>query len=103
MEDAAMRTNKPSKHRSHNEQASIEGASVVLAVANHAAMGAALGLVFALIVTCTPFFGVLRLINLSDDPETTMATFVGTAALMFGVGAALTGFILMMEDAEERR
>lgn len=70
----------------------------VLAVANHAAMGVALGLVFALILISTPFFGVRALINLSDDPGATMATFVGTVILMFGVGAALTGFVLMMED-----
>jgi hypothetical protein len=95
MEERAMRPNK----QSNNKQAR----SIVLAVANHAAMGTALGLVFALILTWMPSFGILRLINLSDDPQGTMATFVGTAALMFGVGAALTGFILMMEDREERR
>jgi uncharacterized membrane protein len=72
---------------------------LVLALANHAAMGIALGLVFALILICTPFFGVRALINLSDDPGTAMATFVGTVILMFGVGAALTGFVLMMEDS----
>ena len=71
---------------------------MVLAIANHAAMGIALGLVFALILIRTPFFGVLALINLSDDPSMTMGTFVGTVILMFGVGAALTGFVLMMED-----
>ncbi len=70
----------------------------VLAVANHAAMGVALGLVFAMILTWTPFFGVLALVKLSADPEMTMATFVGSVVLMFGVGAALTGFLLMMED-----
>jgi hypothetical protein len=71
---------------------------VVLAVASHATMGIALGLVFALILIATPFFSVRALINLSDDPSATMATFLGTVALMFGVGAALTGFVLMMED-----
>jgi protein-S-isoprenylcysteine O-methyltransferase Ste14 len=70
----------------------------VLAIANHAAMGVALGLVFALILIWAPFFGVLALINLSDDPVMTMETFVGTVVMMFGVGAALTGFILMMEE-----
>ena len=85
------------------KQAAIRKSSVVLAVASHAAMGTALGLVFALILVSTPFFGVLPLIRLSDNPEATMAMLVGTAALMFGVGAALTGFILMMEDAEHRR
>jgi hypothetical protein len=74
------------------------GAGVVLAVANHAAMGVALGLAFALILVWTPFFGVLALIDLSDDPQTTMATFLGTVVVMFGTGAALTGFILMMEE-----
>lgn len=76
---------------------------VVLAVASHAAMGVALGLVFALILTSTPFFGVLPLINVSDDPSVAMATLVGVAALMFGVGAALTGFVLVMEDAQPHR
>jgi hypothetical protein len=56
-------------------------------------MGVALGLVFALILTWTPFF------NLGTNPKMTMATFVGTVVLMFGIGAALTGVLLMMEDA----
>ena len=104
-----MRNKKQSKQRSNvrqatiRKQAAVRKSSVVLAVANHAAMGVALGLVFALILVSTPLFGVLPLIRLSDNPEVTMATLVGTAALMFGVGAALTGFILMMEDAGTRR
>jgi hypothetical protein len=71
---------------------------IVLAVAGHAAMGVALGLVFAMILTSTPCFGVLPLINLSTDPATTMTVFVVTAVSMFGIGAALTGFILTMEN-----
>lgn len=71
---------------------------LVLAVASHAAMGVALGLVFALILTRTPFFGVLPLINLSTDPATTMMVFVGTVISMFGIGAALTGLVLTLED-----
>ena len=90
-----MRARKRSDQRSINRRA-----GAVLAVASHAAMGIALGLVFALILTDMPFFGVLALINVSPDPKTTMVTFVGTVVLMFGVGAALTGFILMMEEAE---
>ena len=101
-----MSTNKPSKQRSNHKQAAvrrqatIRRSGLILAVASHAAMGVSLGLVFALVLTSTPFFGVLPLINMSVDPATTMTTFVGTAALMFGVGAALTGFILVMEDRE---
>lgn len=88
-----MRARKRSGNRSN-----IPGPGVVLAVASHAAMGIALGLVFALILISTPFFGVLPLITLSDDPRMTMTTFIGTVVVMFGIGAALTGSILMMED-----
>jgi hypothetical protein len=90
MEGEAM----PAKKRS-----AIQRSGVVLAVAGHAAMGVTLGLVFALILTWTPFFGVRALIDLRSDPETTMAVFVGAIIAMFGIGAALTGFILMMEEA----
>jgi hypothetical protein len=89
-----MRANK----RSNNKRSNILS-SVLLGVAIHAAMGIALGLVFVLILTWSPFFGVLALINLSTDPEATTVTLVGTVVLMFGVGAALTGFIFMMDDA----
>jgi hypothetical protein len=82
------------------KRSNIPSPGVVLAVANHAAMGVALGLVFALILIWTPFFGVRALINLSDDPKLTMETFIGTVVLMFGVGAALTGLVLMLEDVE---
>lgn len=95
-----MRTDKESKQRSNHKQATVRRSGFGLAVASHAAMGVALGLVFALIVTSTPLFGVLPLIKLSADPAATMMTFAGTAAMMFGVGAALTGFILMMGDGE---
>ena len=84
--------------RARKKPSIIPNPGLVLAVANHAAMGVALGLVFALILIRTPLFGVLALINLSDDPSATMATFVGTVILMFGIGAALTGFVLTMED-----
>lgn len=90
-----MRAKKRSGKRSNTPNP-----GVILAVANHAAMGVALGLVFALILLSTPFFGVLPLIDVSDNPEMTMATFIGTVVVMFGIGAALTGSILMMEDAE---
>jgi hypothetical protein len=84
--------------RARKKPSAVPKPGLILAVANHAAMGIALGLVFALILIRTPFFGVLALINLSDDPTLTMETFVGTVVLMFGVGAALTGFVLMMEE-----
>jgi hypothetical protein len=70
----------------------------VVAIASHATMGIALGLVFTLILFSIPLFGVIELIDHSMDPAGTMAVFVGTVATMFGIGAALTGAILMMED-----
>ena len=87
--------------RARKKPSVVPKPDLVLAVASHAAMGVALGLVFALILIRTPLFGVLALINLSDDPSATMATFVGTVILMFGIGAALTGFVLTMEDGNE--
>jgi hypothetical protein len=87
--ECAMRAKKPS---------TILISRVVLAIAGHTAMGVALGLVFALIVTWTPFFGVLDLINMGHDPKITTTVFVATVALMFGIGATLTGVVLMMED-----
>ncbi len=89
-----MHDRKPPRSKRSNAARS----ATAFAVANHAAMGIALGLVFVLVLTSTPFFGILAFVNRSIDPEMTMATFVGTVVLMFGIGAALTGFLLMMED-----
>jgi hypothetical protein len=82
------------RKRSHGPSA-----AVVLAIANHAAMGVALGLVFTFILISVPVFGIRALIDASADPEMTLAVFVGTAVVMFGLGAALTGVILMADDA----
>lgn len=98
-----MSTRKESEKRSDGKSSSIPKSSRLFAVASHAAMGTALGLVFALVVLRTPFFGVLSLINVSDNPQAALTTFVGTAALMFGIGAALTGLIFMYEEAEAKR
>ena len=84
--------------RARKKPSTVPKSGLILAVASHAVMGVALGLVFALILISTPFFGVLPLINLSDDPSVTLETFVGTVVLMFGLGAALTGLVFMMEE-----
>jgi protein-S-isoprenylcysteine O-methyltransferase Ste14 len=81
------------------KRSNVLKARVILAVANHAAMGVACGLVLALILIGAPFFGIRALIDMSDDPTATMAMFVGTVVVTFGIGAAFTGAILMMEDA----
>jgi len=72
---------------------------ILLQVANHAAMGIALGLGFAFIVTHIAALGVVGLINVSPAPEDTLRTFVLTCATTFGIGATFTGigFMTMRE------
>jgi len=47
-------------------------------------------------LTLTPAFGVSALIALGSNPHDILLTFVGTCALMFGVGAALTGLVFKL-------
>ena len=72
--------------------------SVLLELASHGAMGVALGLTFALILILTPGFGVSPLIAASSDPHDILLTFVGTCALMFGIGAALTAIVFKVTE-----
>jgi hypothetical protein len=72
--------------------------SVLLELASHAAMGVALGLTFSLILIITPAFGVSALIAMGSNPHDIMLTFVGTCALMFGVGAALTAIVFKVTE-----
>jgi len=81
------------RKRSH-----VPSAAVITAVASHAAMGVALGLVFTFILISVPVFGIRALIDASPDTQTTLAVFIGTAVLMLGLGAALTGVILMADE-----
>ena len=75
--------------------------AIVLAVASHLAMGVALGLGFAFIVTHIAALGVGALIDLSADPENIMRGFVMTCAMTFGIGATFTGIVLMtIKDGE---
>jgi hypothetical protein len=69
---------------------------IMLEMANHAAMGVALGLGFALALTLTNAFGVATLIAHSREPGMTLTIFVGTFTLAFAVGATLTGFVFTM-------
>ena len=64
----------------------------------HFLMGAALGLVLILLQTLIDIFRVRELIAHSAAPVQTMVMLVSTYALMFGIGAALTGLVLTMED-----
>jgi hypothetical protein len=70
--------------------------SVFIEMASQCAMGIAMGVAFALIVTCYPVFGMSRL--LAVCPLDILMTFVGFCALTFGVGAGLTGFLFWITE-----
>jgi hypothetical protein len=72
--------------------------SMLLGLARHTAMGIALGLAFAFLLTLLDTFGVTALIGHSADPKATMIVFVGSFTLAFGVGATLTGLIFMVME-----
>jgi hypothetical protein len=64
----------------------------------HFLMGVALGLFLILALTLIDTFHVRDLVARSAAPMQTMVILVGTYALMFGIGAALTGLVLTMEE-----
>ena len=75
--------------------------SILLEVASHMAMGVALGLGFAFILTHIAALGVGALIALSADPEDTMQVFVMTCVTTFGIGTTFTGIVFMtMKNSE---
>ncbi len=84
-----MRTRKPSAWLQP---------SALLGLASHTAMGIAMGLAFAFVLTLIDTIGVMALINHSADPKATMLVFVGSFTLAFGVGATLTGLVFMMME-----
>jgi hypothetical protein len=78
--------------------------SLLLEVASHAAMGVAVGLAFAFIVTHVTALGIAALINYSPAPDATMLMFGGTCTITFGIGATLTGLaITLTEDPDATR
>jgi hypothetical protein len=76
-------------------------ASILLELAGHAAMGAALGLGFSLALFFFDVFGLKSLIAASADPRSTALVLVGTFTLAFAVGASLTGLVLTMVERAE--
>lgn len=68
-------------------------------VALHFAMGAALGLILGL---CLLYFDVAEIRDIIEsafDPAAARTVLGATLALQFGIGAALTGFVLELENA----
>ena len=78
--------------------------SLLLEVACHTVMGIAVGLAFAFLATHITALGIATLINYSPTPDVVMIMFVGTCAIIFGIGATLTGLaVTLTEDAGTTR
>ncbi len=72
--------------------------SLFNALLTHFLMGVALGLLLVLLLSLIDAFHVRDLIAKSDAPVQTTVMLVTTYALMFGIGATLTGLVLTLED-----
>ena len=72
--------------------------SLLLEVASHTAMGVAVGLAFAFLVTHVTALGIATLINYSPAPHAAMLIFVGTCTITFGIGATLTGLAITLTE-----
>lgn len=78
--------------------------SLLLEITSHTAMGVAVGLGFAFLVTHIASLGIATLIDYSPAPDAVMLMFVGTCAITFGIGATLTGLaITLTEDPDTTR
>jgi hypothetical protein len=78
--------------------------SLLMEATSHTAMGVAVGLAFAFLVTHITALGIATLINYSLAPDAVMLMFVGTCAITFGIGATLTGLaITLTEDPNTTR
>jgi hypothetical protein len=74
------------------------GKSLFNALLTHFLMGVALGLSMALLLGLIDAFHVRDLVAKSGAPAQTALMLVTTYGLMFGIGAALTGLVLTLED-----
>ena len=72
--------------------------SLFNALLTHFLMGVALGLSMALLLCLIDGFHVRDLVAKSDAPVQTTLMLVTTYGLMFGIGAALTGLVLTLEE-----
>jgi hypothetical protein len=72
--------------------------SLFNALLTHFLMGVALGLSLVLLLSLIDAFHVRDLVAQSSAPAQTMLILVTTYGLMFGIGAALTGLVLTLED-----
>jgi len=68
------------------------------ALLTHFLMGVALGLSLALLLGLIDAFHVRDFVAKSGAPDQAALMLVTTYGLMFGIGAALTGLVLTLED-----
>jgi hypothetical protein len=78
----------------------LKAKSLFNAVLTHFLMGVALGLSMCLLLSLIDSFHVRELVAGSDAPAQTMLMLITTYGLMFGIGSALTGLVLTLEDEE---
>ncbi len=64
-----------------------------ITMAGHFVMGATLGASGALALVLTDSSPVFAMLANASSPETSIGLFAGTTAVLFGVGAALSGFL----------
>ena len=88
-----MQTKKPS---------ALLTSSMLLEMASHAAMGIALGLAFAFILTHVALLGIIALIDQSAAPQDTTTMLVVTCVIMFGISTTLTGLALTLTQPGPR-
>jgi hypothetical protein len=72
--------------------------SLFNALLTHFLMGVALGLSLVLLLALIDAFHVRDLVAKSGAPVQTAVMLITTYGLMFGIGAALTGLVLTLED-----
>jgi hypothetical protein len=72
--------------------------SLFNALLTHFLMGVALGLSMVLLLSLIDAFHVRDLVAKSGAPVQTTLMLVTTYALMFGIGSALTGLVMTLED-----
>ena len=76
--------------------------SLLMELASHAAMGVAVGLAFAFLVTRITALNITTLINYSSNPVATLQMFVGACAATFGIGATLTGLVITLTEDHDK-
>ena len=75
--------------------------SFLVELASDAAMGVAVGLAFAFLVTHIDSLGIASLMRHSTNPSATLSLFVMTCAATFGIGATLTGLVITLIDGHD--